>query len=341
MWQILKSLRLALTGKVYPPFMPRRIGKWSRKTRTSRLFLELLEDRTLLSVVTWTNPSGGDWDTAANWYDLSTGTSHVPGPGDDANLGAPYSEPGVNYANITITHSSSAQDTVASLESKSKIDVANGFLFVTSGYATIPTLTVEGGAQVQFGALPNGGAPSGTPPQAVIGTLTVDNRNLTSGTFSDISAVSFDDTQAFLGSVNLYGGSITAGGAPSYSTMSIGALTWVDGALADFYAPITVASGFSIGANDNAAHYETLTGTLNIDGSGNLQGGGEIFGVAGESSVLNLESAGSLTVLPGTAYTINSVVNNSSIYGVNLESGSPNNTYLKLAGGGTHSCGLH
>ena len=40
--------------------------------------LEVLEDRTVPSVVTWIGGSG-DWDTASNWLNASTGTNQVPG----------------------------------------------------------------------------------------------------------------------------------------------------------------------------------------------------------------------------------------------------------------------
>ena len=62
-----------------------------RRTRSTfkarpRLSLEPLESRTLLSVVAWNNPNGGDWNTASNW---SGGV--VPGPNDDVviDLGSP------------------------------------------------------------------------------------------------------------------------------------------------------------------------------------------------------------------------------------------------------------
>jgi hypothetical protein len=43
------------------------------------LYLESLEDRTLPSTVTWTNPGSGNWDVGSNWT-----TGSVPGTGDTA-----------------------------------------------------------------------------------------------------------------------------------------------------------------------------------------------------------------------------------------------------------------
>src|SRR5947209_11569646 len=48
------------------------------------LMVEHLEARCLLSTVNWIKPTGGDWDTPANWLDASTGTNHVPTVNDDA-----------------------------------------------------------------------------------------------------------------------------------------------------------------------------------------------------------------------------------------------------------------
>src|SRR5690349_3405025 len=49
-----------------------------RKRRAWGLAVEALEDRIVPSLVTWTNPGSGNWDTAANWSGGS-----VPGAGDD------------------------------------------------------------------------------------------------------------------------------------------------------------------------------------------------------------------------------------------------------------------
>ncbi len=44
----------------------------------TRPALEILEHRTLLSVVNWINPDGGNWDVPGNWS-----TDNLPGSGDD------------------------------------------------------------------------------------------------------------------------------------------------------------------------------------------------------------------------------------------------------------------
>jgi hypothetical protein len=75
-----------------------------RRRGFQRLFIEALEQRTLLSQVSWTNPAGGDWDTASNWSG-----SAVPGTGDDVVITIPVTG--------TITHSQNINDVINSLTS--------------------------------------------------------------------------------------------------------------------------------------------------------------------------------------------------------------------------------
>ena len=51
-----------------------------RRSRIRRPLIEGLEDRVLLSVDTWINSGGGDWDTGSNW------SNGVPGPNDIAEI---------------------------------------------------------------------------------------------------------------------------------------------------------------------------------------------------------------------------------------------------------------
>jgi hypothetical protein len=49
-------------------------------SRTFRPLPLRLEERTLLSTVTWINANGGDWDTPSNWS-----TDALPSPSDDVD----------------------------------------------------------------------------------------------------------------------------------------------------------------------------------------------------------------------------------------------------------------
>ncbi len=107
-------------------------SKRKSKSRIRRLQLEHLEDRVLLSVVSWINPAGGDWDTSGNWS-----TGQVPGAADDAVI---------NYANITVTHNTSSSDSVNSITSQATLILSGGVLTVASTLDSTNPVTLEGGA---------------------------------------------------------------------------------------------------------------------------------------------------------------------------------------------------
>ena len=55
----------------------------------------------------WTNPAGGDWDTASNWVNAADPSDHhVPTDYDNAEI---------NISGITVTHDASTSDSVYSL----------------------------------------------------------------------------------------------------------------------------------------------------------------------------------------------------------------------------------
>src|SRR5208337_1959992 len=65
---------------------------------------EVMENRTLLATMIWTNSAGGDWDVASNWVNSANPSDqHVPTSSDDAQI---------NISGITVTHSSNTSDSV-------------------------------------------------------------------------------------------------------------------------------------------------------------------------------------------------------------------------------------
>jgi hypothetical protein len=73
------NLRHYLARSVSRPWPARR--GCHRRDAPYRPSLEALEGRILPAAVTWINPAGGDWDTAANW---STGA--LPTAADDVQI---------------------------------------------------------------------------------------------------------------------------------------------------------------------------------------------------------------------------------------------------------------
>jgi RHS repeat-associated protein len=116
------------------------------RRRRFPLFVEPLEDRILLSTVTWINLNGGDWDTASNWQDQS-GVNRVPGPSDDAVINV--------AASPTITHAQGVTDTVQSLTAADPFILSSGTLNITGTLSTSSSFQITGGtlgmATVQTG----------------------------------------------------------------------------------------------------------------------------------------------------------------------------------------------
>ena len=152
-----------------------------RRFRGRKPSLEGLERRTLLSNVTWINPNGGDWDTAANWSN-----DQVPGATDNATISLSSTE--------TITHSSSQSDSVLSLTTNSatNLKIVNGSLSIGAGSSTL-----GGPVLVNTGAVLNVGAGASV---------------LLESTLTDNGALNFasGDSVSFYGAQIAVNGSMTA-----------------------------------------------------------------------------------------------------------------------------------
>src|SRR5262249_13607085 len=101
------------------------------RARCRRPIVEPLESRTVLSSVTWTNPNGGDWDTATNWS-----TGQVPTAADDVGIIVAVSNP--------ITHNLSTPDFANSLTSDDPITLTAGGLSIATTCTFQGTLTLGG-----------------------------------------------------------------------------------------------------------------------------------------------------------------------------------------------------
>src|SRR5262249_50689139 len=101
----------------------------SRADRSLRPCCEEVEDRTLLSTVTWVSNTSGNWSTAANWS-----TGKVPTSTDDV---------AIPLAGITVTHDAGT-DSVKSLVSKANLLLSGGSLTLGSASTASGTLEVSG-----------------------------------------------------------------------------------------------------------------------------------------------------------------------------------------------------
>ena len=149
--------------------MPSKHVKSSRRRLTAPIFrrnlFEPLEDRRMLSVVSWTGAGNSElWDNPANWSN-----NHVPTLSDDVKIDAAGSP--------TIVYDSSAATTTIgsiSLAANDTLSVTGGSLTVAGGGASL-TSTLVGSLSMTGGSLAASGAATAV---VVSGPTTVSNASL-------------------------------------------------------------------------------------------------------------------------------------------------------------------
>ncbi len=190
------------------------------------------------TMVSWINPSGGDWDTASNWS-----TDAVPNATDDVTISIAVSGP--------ITHNASASDFVHSLTSPDPITISAGSLSLATA-SIVNSLTLAGGALTGSG------------------NLDVSNSFLwTAGNLGSSGTITLGaGAQMTISGVNARSG----GGQAVNSTAAGAAVTWTAGTLE---GTLNVTGNFNIAASSNPYLYY---GTLNLsDGSGTWSGDYTLF----------------------------------------------------------------
>jgi hypothetical protein len=199
-----------------------------------------LEDRTLLATVTWASDVSGDWDNPAMW----TGGA-VPGPGDDAVI---------SFSDITVTHDTSASDTVNSVNCAASLDITSGSLAIDTISSSMPTSSVSGqlnlsGASLQLVSgtlnLTGGGTISGTINGAPGTSLNISDQALTATSVisSDGGVEISSSTEA--GSFQAAGGTFAANTSFTGTVVSVGPSLVVYGVTfaPAVGGPVTLTSG--------------------------------------------------------------------------------------------------
>ena len=225
-----------------------------------------LEERTLLSTITWASDVSGDWDNPSMW----TG-GVVPGPSDDAV---------VSFSGITVTHDTSASDVIDSVSCAASLDISSGSLSIETTSPSQPSSTVSGQFDLTGGSL-----------QLVAGNLNLAGGGTVSGSITGAAgtslqfngpAFSFDGSSSIstLGSVGLYAGTTTIAG--SYNV----AASTDTGGTVTFTAPITdLGSDLGVGGTLNLTGQSFRMTSVEINPSGLLNGaGGASLTVTGSMS---------------------------------------------------------
>ena len=243
-----------------------------RRTLNTLLSMEPLEDRTVLSTITWSTtaaPNGGNWDVGSNWQG-----GVVPGSSDTAVIKG-LTSPGLVYMDMN------KADSVAGLttDSTTNLEVINGSLSL--GVASSSTLggsvTVESGAALKVGAA---------------ASVSVDS------TLSDAGAVSFSS-----------GDQVTVGWDEEIAvsgSLTANSTTFIDGGNT---ANITFASSGTLSGGGNSFNlpiYVPYTLVASLAGNASLD---EVYIEAGtiSSGTLSLKLIGnntSMSYLFASGFTV-------------------------------------
>jgi hypothetical protein len=235
------SLRWLQWHSQRTPHQRARHGTFGYRNPVRQFSVERLEDRMLPSTVTWINPAGGDWDTPSNWD-----AGRVPIATDDAVI---------NYANISVTHSSSVSDTANSLTSQAAIALSAGSLSLTNASVINNALNISGGTLTSSGDL------------AVSGLIA-----WTGGTLSGGGSLTAQGGIQISGQETLDTLSLTNTGS---ATCTGGTVTMQNGAVFNNNSSLTaqVASGFQANWVEGTGAVPTVNnaGSLIMSGSGIAQ----------------------------------------------------------------------
>jgi fibronectin-binding autotransporter adhesin len=234
-----------------------------------RLFIEMLEDRTVLSTINWNNPAGGDWDVASNW-DLG----RLPASGDDVVINIAVTGP--------ITHSQNLTDSINSFTASDPFIVSEGTLNVATTVASTSTFTFEGG----------------TMGNATVQAGTTISCTTSSG---DLNAVTLNgnlDLASRISSINISGG-LTLNG-----TAYVGNSSGTTFSFLFFNGTQTLGGNGSVllGAS-SGNELEVQSGTLTV-ASGFVAGGqsGSITGSLANQGTIQADSGGTLIVSGATNF---------------------------------------
>ena len=103
-----------------------------------------MEQRALLTAVSWTGAVSSDWDTAGNWSDAA-----VPGANDDVTINVAMNTP--------VTHAQNDTDAINSLTSTEPISIPDGSLSIAAASTISSSLSMTGGTLTGMGAITVGG----------------------------------------------------------------------------------------------------------------------------------------------------------------------------------------
>ncbi len=245
----------------------------------------------------WTNGAGGDWDTASNWVNSANSSDHhVPIASDNVQI---------NISGITVTHTTSAFDSVNSLTvaSGTTLSLTGGTLSIAAASTINGTFNLAGGTLTGAGNLTVVGAlnwsanstMSGGGQTVAQGTTTIDadgsTAYLVGRTLLNQGTMTWDGYY-----FRLYSGAaiVNAAGA-TFDADAAYTIVNQDGSSPSFTNAGTLDGQDGSGSTATIGVAFTNTGTGTVD----VQSGGLSLDVAGTETGTFLAAAGATLGLDG------------------------------------------
>jgi hypothetical protein len=252
----------------------------------------------------WINAAGGDWDIAGNWANTSNASDHhVPAASDDA---------AISMSGITVTHTTSASDSVHSLTSQAKITVAGGSLSLGTTSTINTDLSVSsGGSLIISNATLNGPGTLTNAGSLSLTAATINAPLVNQGTITDqgsVSTISNSFNNAAGATLRLQGNG-SFGNATLNATAGLSNAGTIDltSANANYSETLTVTGGTLV--NTSGATLSTTAGTggnRTITAQFDNQAGAMLL--VNQPATLNSTGAstneGTITVASGQPFTI-------------------------------------
>ena len=278
--------------------------------------VEMLEPHVLLSTVTWTNSSGGNWNVGTNWSGGS-----VPGSGDTAVITGLSSGAQVTY--------SSGSSTVAAIQASSPLDITGGTLAV-SGSTEIDstTVTVDGGT-LEYGSSATNSESGSAGVDVASGNLTLDasitlsNLDFSGGTINGTGSLSLDGIDTWSGGTMDVPVTVGSGATLDVTGGQLGDST-TSGITLENENEVDIESG-SLVLNNSATIDNVLSGEIDLAAGANLD--------AGDSTAVSISNDGYIVQDGGASPSaIEMPLNNESAGQVDVGGG-----ILQLDDGGSNT----
>jgi hypothetical protein len=304
----------------------------SARERRGKPWLEVLEDRTVLSTVTWTGAGGHDsngstffdWDNASNWKD-DNGNVRLPGATDDAVI---------NTTGITVQHIVTRTDTVNTLTSNIPIQVFTGILSFVNASTISASLTLSGGRITGAGNLTVSGAISWTGGNMEGAGHTVANGGMTLGTGgSSAKVLDSGRTVDNNGTATWTGGDVTMNNGSTWNNNSGGTLD------AQSDNKFTTTAGTALVFN-NAGLVKKSAGSATTEFDGTFTNTGTLNPKVATINLNNpFSNGGTVTIATGATLTVSGsytqTAGTTTVDGTLTPTGSVSIQAGLLAGSGT------